>query len=218
MSLIRTLVTLAPANDLKADWLTNTVYHNISSGLPGPGIDYNSHAQEVGQLFGGLDPVHGAVPQGGQQCNITTRVYDMSDPHTKGSPRPERGFYQGPSNPTPPQTGPRQVACVLTFYATRNLPRSRGRIYLGPILASQDGQEFILSTLMASALTLGHGLFDIGGENVAHVVWSSMDQPDSPAGISGDSPHIVSDYWVDNSWDIVRRRKVLASTRQTLHP
>jgi len=57
-------------------------------------------------------------------------------------------------------------------------------------------------------LDLGHGLFDIGGENVAHVVWSPTRRTTS----------VVQHYWVNDQWDTTRSRDVKETNRITLAP
>lgn len=219
MALIRTILTMQAHGELSRDAMVNTVYHNIGTVLPdGSDINYNNHAMEVGKLWAGQDPTYPGVATGPTLCQVTARVYNMADPHTKGHPRPERGFWQSADPGSPVQSLLRQQALCLSFYATRNLARQRGRVYIGPWFSPTNATEYAPSGAMSQVLANGHGLFDIGGENVAHVVYSHVTQPDGPNGVSGDSPWIVTDYWADNSWDIVRRRKQKATQKQTLHP
>jgi hypothetical protein len=217
LALIRTLVTISYSPWPTRDYITNTVFHNIGDGGVLPAIDYDNHAQEVGTLFHGFDPTYSHTLVGLRSAKVEARVYDMRDAHEPGAPRPEKGYWSSAASGSQ-QLVAHQIGCVLSFYAGRNIKRKRGHIYLGPFGNTEGNNEMVGSSIQGDVLTLGHGLFDIGGENVAHVVWSRMDLPDSPAGIAGDSAHVVSDYWVDNSWDIVRRRKQKATNRLTLHP
>jgi hypothetical protein len=62
---------------------------------------------------------------------------------------------------------------------------------------------------------LGHGLFDIGGENVAHVLYH---EHANTAGAAAGSTSVITDYWCDDSWDVQRRRQLTPTSRVTVHP
>lgn len=184
---------------------TNTVFHTIDDSGFNPAVDYQNHANEIRDLFSGQKTGPGHLFVQYIQRGITVKVYDMADP----TPRPERAVstYVPSSYEPDVGLGPRQVALCVSYYATRNLPRLRGRIFIGPI---QVG----LMTLRPGAgmltqwIDLGHGLFDIGGENVAHVVYSPTSH----------SSHVVTNYWCNDVWDTQRSRLEKESTRSVLAP
>jgi hypothetical protein len=205
MATVFSLVTTFLSTDKPEDYCTNTVWHTIDADFPNPGVGYQSHADEIRDLFAGRNPTY---PQGGHFYlgrNIRVIVYDLAD----AKPRPERAVSTyTPSTPDAVgDYGPHQVACVLSYYGTRNLPRQRGRIYIGPV-KRDDQAVSIQSSFSDAILQLGHGLFDTGGENVAHIVHSEVSGLDT----------VVQNYWVDDSWDVVRRRKLGAGGRKTLAP
>ena len=55
---------------------------------------------------------------------------------------------------------------------------------------------------------LGHGLFDIGGENVAHVVHSPTKQTET----------VVQTYWCNDLWDDMSSREGKELHRTKLSP
>lgn len=120
------------------------------------------------------------------------RIYDMGD----DEPRPPKarvtrqvaGGVQG---------GPRQVALCLSYYADRNLPRQRGRIYLGPWTT---GSASASTTQTQAVIDLAGRLAGLGGLNVDWSLWSPRTQQHTR----------INHAWVDDSWDIIRSRKIPA--------
>jgi hypothetical protein len=104
---------------------------------------------------------------------------------------------------------PSEVAAVASFYATRNLPRRRGRIYFGPLggttqLATATGniilQPALINALVESSRRL-RAAAPAQGLN-----WSVLSQVDGVM-------RPVTAGWVDNAWDTQRRRGETASAR-----
>jgi hypothetical protein len=100
---------------------------------------------------------------------------------------------------------PRELALCLSYYAGVNRPRYRGRLYIpgalagatNPVLRPTAGQ-------IAKALSFGPTL----GKNLpsghSWCVWSKTDKV----------ARNVSNFWVDDEWDIVRSRGMKGTTRQ----
>lgn len=202
---MRSEVTHRASDDIPADYCTNTVYHEVASGIVWGGPDFQNHANEVRDCFSGVaveNPTFGVY----SDRYIEVRCYDMAD----AKPRPIKATSNYvPGTPADAADfGPSQVALVLAFYADRNIKSHRGHIYIGPWRASQTSLYAPSSSDMAELLSLGHSLFDVGGENVKHVVWSTKLQ----------TSMTLQHYWVDNRWDTQRRRLPKASSRVTLAP
>lgn len=103
----------------------------------------------------------------------------------------------------PPSEIPREVALCLSFYAGRNLPRQRGRIYL-PVCAHTSVTGVRPTTaLMDSVLALSDDIAGLGGLDVDWIVYSQTDKVGRN----------VSHAWVDDEWDTVRRRGLRSTTR-----
>jgi hypothetical protein len=204
MALIESQIITSATGQPAQDWTTNTVFHTVDIG-----VDYQNHANEIRDLFAGNNPGTGGSFKIYHGAHLTVKVYDRSDP--PHSPPRATASTPGGSD-TLSDLGPSQVALCLSFFAGLNVKSKRGRIYIGPFGAGR-GNVSMTSYVpgggtMAQILDLGHGLFDIGGENVAHVIHSRKLNQD----------FVVSDYWVDNRWDTVRSRLPKAGNRVTLHP
>jgi len=110
------------------------------------------------------------------------------------------------ANMAPPTFCPRELALCLSFYSQRNLPRQRGRLYIpatflplganGAQLRPSGGSR----DKVAALVPIFTGL---GGTDVDWVVYSRLDN----------QPRSVSNWWVDDEWDIIRSRGMRPTTR-----
>lgn len=172
------------------DWMSNTLYFSVDIADPA----YDDLAAAV------LAAYVGAGWTTGQKIEV--RAYNMAD----AKPRPERAYKTQTKAGIIPD-GPHQVALCLSYYSERNLPRRRGRIYIGPWSGPTTRPS---TTAMASLITFGQALANVGGANVDWSVWSTMDASEGK-----DASHSISNIWVDNSWDVQRRRQLEGTARQT---
>lgn len=99
---------------------------------------------------------------------------------------------------------PRELALCLSFYSGQNVPGRRGRLYLpATFLTSSPGQR--PTTAQMTNVAALHTLFEgLGGTNVDWSIWSSRDSARYP----------VTNWWVDDEWDVIRSRGLRATTRQ----
>lgn len=101
---------------------------------------------------------------------------------------------------------PRELAVALSFYGGQNVPRRRGRLYIpyfwfgthAPTLRPSTTHR----TVVANWVPI---LASLGGVDVDWVVWS----------VTSNMWHKVSNYWVDDEWDIVRSRGLRPTARTT---
>lgn len=186
MPLVRMLVSWNGDSDPPKYVFTNTLYFNVSGSVDDP--DYPDLCADLAQIYREQLFTGGRV--------ITVRAYDMAD----AKPREPKATATSPVGSTSRPAGAPQVALCLSYYADRNLPRSRGRIYTGPW--SSDERPTIQR--MQGLITLGQGLAGLGGLNVDWSLYSPR---------TGDHTRI-SNIWVDNSWDIIRGRKIDGTLRQ----
>lgn len=106
----------------------------------------------------------------------------------------------------PPSQAPREVAVCLSFYAERNLPRQRGRLY---IPAGWMQSAFSIETarpttpMMTKVGDLAQLLADLGGTGNDWSVYSRVD----------DEARAVSNWYVDNEWDTIRSRGLRPTER-----
>lgn len=191
MTDIRMLVSWGAANGEERDRYSNTLYFaHADPGEP----DYQDLANDLRDIYAGQSWTAGTM--------LEVRAYNMAD----AKPRPERAFSSVQVGNTP-KDGPGQVALCLSYYSERNLPRQRGRIYTGPYTNPALRPT---STHQAALLTFAQALGDLGGVNVD---WSVYSPTKATAG--QDPTMSISDVWVDNSWDVQRRRKLDATNRVT---
>lgn len=112
------------------------------------------------------------------------------------------------SHYNPPVCAPELAVC-LSFYDTVNAPRHRGRLYLPVFMfvtAAADVYSGVIpASLKTKVATLPPAFAGLGGANVDWIVWSTVDH----------AAHKVQNWWIDDAWDIQRRRGLKATSRQT---
>lgn len=138
------------------------------------------------------------------KAELELRVYDLGqapprEAHIRKVPLPARSA----------QGYPAEVAAVLTYFSGRNLPRRRGRIFLGPLgsgvgTMTSDGRVRLDGNFMETVL--GRGLNVI--KTSENVKWCILSQADAAA-------HIIGNLWMDDSFDTQRRRGEKAGDRRT---
>lgn len=206
MTLVRSqIVQTVRQADVPREACVNDVYHEVAAGIVWGGVDFQNHANEVRDLFAGLNPGSGSTFTTYANRGLLVKVYDMADP------KPRIVKAQASHTPTTWESaglGPREVACCLSYYGlNKGIPSQRGRIYIGPFLLA-DIAEVVSLTVRDRLVDLGHGLFDIGGQNVKHVVHSPTKNTDTT----------VQNYWCNNLWDTMRSREQRETARSTLAP
>jgi hypothetical protein len=152
---------------------------------------------------------------------ITLIAYDFAAP----TPRPELGRVTFTYIPTSASAVPEEVALCLSYYATRNIPKQRGRVYIGPFnttalsggTPSRQNAD-LLGSMAAGGTRLlipGHPALaptvtsdTIGGAILTTGVWCVYSR------VLG-TFETLTDGWVDNRWDSQRRRQVESSARST---
>lgn len=104
---------------------------------------------------------------------------------------------------------PPQLACCLSFYGEKNIPRERGRLYVPAAAMTGSGGEAGAgkpgTVIRNKVAGLAPIFSNLGGINVDWIVWSRM---------MGQATR-VENWWVDDSWDIIRSRKLKRTTRDT---
>jgi hypothetical protein len=213
----------------KDQWVNTWYFTGAPPDDPTGNQVLNSIAGWINDFYvGGTDPVCSYM-SADILTPFTIKTYDVSDP----KPRPIRSLHQ----PTvvvdlTDHVMPSEVALCLSFYATRNVPKQRGRIYLGPLSerAMTVGRISVpvagLLTSMAAAATRlihqaaapVHTFTDdpLALPTAGHLVnWVNH----SDIGVTGTkavpSPSYenITNGWIDNEWDTVRRRREKATAR-----
>lgn len=196
MPLARALVTWHnPAEPFKHA-CSNTLYFETSPFSIG---GWDSLAEDIAELYRttGTSTTIKVYPNG---WGLNVRMYDMSD----AKPRPIKAEFTVEPGPID-STGPREVALCLSYYADRNLPRQRGRIYLGPFAPGALNGPRPSMALMEVVRSLGNGLAEIGGEDVSWRIYSP----------TADENHHIRHIWVNDEWDTIRARQLDETQRIT---
>jgi len=190
MPLVRMIVSSnLTATSPSKDAIVNTLYFNVSGSLDEPG--YTGLVNDLYSIWGGNPWSSGRF--------LDIRAYDMSD----AKPREVKARKTGQVTGTSPN-GPHQIALCLSYYADRNLPSQRGRIYVGPW--STPG-EAASSTSTGLLISLASALAGLGGLNVDWSLYSPKKGTHTR----------ISMAWVDDSWDIIRARKLApVAARKTI--
>ena len=139
------------------------------------------------------------------------KMYNMSDPE------PREPFEDGlftVIGPTGTAGGAPELAICLSFQGdpASGIPmrRRRGRVYLGPLAINVGGtSEDVPASMVATAAAAGQSLLNSSNASAAYE-WIVLSQ----AG-GGLSAVKVTNGWVDNAWDIQRRRGIPATVRTT---
>lgn len=105
--------------------------------------------------------------------------------------------------------GPSEIACCLSYATVDNpdnsLPRRRGRIYIGPFVGSHLSNSRPPANLRGAILTLGQGIGSAG--NAGNTTWLMKSVADN-------SYHKIESIWVDDAWDVQRRRGLAPTLRE----
>jgi hypothetical protein len=92
------------------------------------------------------------------------------------------------------------VSLCLSYFSERNLPRFRGRLFIGPWNFAEERPN---TSAINSLMTLATGLAAVGGIDVDWGLWSPSRNAFSK----------ITNVWVDNEWDTQRSRGLRATTR-----
>jgi hypothetical protein len=102
--------------------------------------------------------------------------------------------------------GPREIALCLSFFSERNIPRRRGRLYIPLAFVNSAAATLRPSAGQISAVAGFAPIFEnLGGADVDWCVFSRVDNAAYP----------VTNWYVDDEWDVIRSRGLRGTTRTT---
>jgi hypothetical protein len=191
MSKIRAQVITKRATHLAIDHIVNTVYFDDFNLPGGNGTDWQAMADDVRGVFNARN----FLPVG---YGTEVKVYDMAD----AEPRPIKATapWALATSSGFSSEAPREVALCLSYYSERNLPRFRGRLYIGPFY----GAALRPTTVFIDAVkAIATGLQNVGSVDVDWGLWSPTRNAFSK----------ITNGWVDDEWDTVRSRGLKATLR-----
>lgn len=197
-----TTAIIKTADNIPANYATNT-YHFEADDLTALQLAHNALVTFYQAIDGNFSDV---VNAGAQGLEIVS--WDFDDAPPRAPVLRTFGTLSGMSI----NGLPREVALCMSFQGTRlsGIPqaRRRGRVYL-PFFTetSNDGDGRPTSALITSIATAGGALLTASDSASTWTweIWSA----------AGPGFTIVTDGWVDNEWDIQRRRGRNATSRTT---
>jgi hypothetical protein len=184
MAIYRALITFPMDGVLPADAMTITPHYF--------GDDAQGLADKLKANLLAFAPVGATKP-------FKIRLYDAQ------KPPPNYPLAQAENPGTPPNSSiPREMALCLSYYSTWNRPRYRGRLYIpahfvGGSMGARPSAGQITSALswkdvLTGSLPAAHNM----------VVYSRTDN----------KSYGITNFWVDDEWDVVRSRGRKPTTRQ----
>lgn len=166
-----------------------------STDLFGPGVDADALANDLANVV---------WTWAGSPGEVDVKLYNL-----EGTP-PNLPMAHKVNTPGVVATYdmPRELAICLSFSGGPGLPQNRGRLYLPAKWCGVTSGSIGLRPSAAQrtgASGLVSGLAGLGGVNVDWIVWSKLHRTATR----------VERWFVDDEWDIQRRRGGRATTRLT---
>jgi hypothetical protein len=182
MAIYRAICSHTWTDSLPKDTVVNVLHFQASTG---------ANTAALNELAGEVATAFHSKPQWSTR-GVHVKMYDL------GQTKPRQIVGESIIAPTGIQAnmGNGDVALCLSFYAGRNLPRQRGRIYTGPFEPNDAGNYKPTTALMNNVLGLA-GAFAAAGEDAFH--WCVYSPTNAEA-------YAVTNAYVDDEWDTQRRR------------
>lgn len=214
--LMRAIVSIPLDNGLPEDNIVNTWHFDGDDGL----VDAIYHAHVMTHLTTFYQAIDTVLFPGSVNTPATVKIYDMRDA-TPRVPEYEDTITLNPEGNAPL---PNEVALCLSFQADAvsgvSQARRRGRIFLGPItvtayesVASHSRPTATVRNAVAAAADTM--LTALGEEPGPKVSWSIYSPTTDLTSSIDDAFNDVQNGWVDNAWDIQRRRGAAPTLRTT---
>ncbi len=192
---IRAQVEWQVGSALPRDKICITPHFRHQSILGGEGPEWQPLADDLAAAISTWDQANNQV---------TVKLYDIGV--TEKPNRPRAIAIVNPGN-VAEAAQVREIALCLSFYGGPNAPHNRGRLYLPAAFIQGTGQLAVRPTSANRdrAGTLAPALADLGGVDVDWIVWSP----------TRNAATRVENWWVDDEWDVQRRRGLQPSARTT---
>lgn len=214
---IRALVHILQDNQVSADAVVNTFYFDGDSTPGNTPLSVAEAAHSLLEAF--YQDFDFTLFPATLGSTATVKYYDLEDPEPR-VPVHMADIVLGNSSQSPL---PQQVCMVLSFRgqleAGTVAARRRGRVYIGPLAANVNGGSgTLLSRPTSAAITALVNAANVLAtpSTVNGTRWSIFSPTTLAAGGSlGDAFHDVRAGYVDDSFDIQRRRKIGSTFRTT---
>lgn len=129
---------------------------------------------------------------------FTIRLYDVRAPKPSYPVATAQNVVAAKAS-----NNPRELALCLSFYSDHNRPSQRGRIYWP--MAYINGTAALRPTIaqQQQVADIGKDVFNVSPGLGQWAIWSPTHKTE----------HVVTNYWVDDEWDIIRTRGLKGTTR-----
>lgn len=218
--LYRAQVTIPMDSALPEDAVVNTWHFDDDDDpLAGPEDTQAWILQALTSFYQSIDSVLFPLQVG---AAATVRMYDLRDPQ----PRQPRATETIALTPTAGDVLLEEAAVCLSYSATvasgENPRRRRGRIFLGPVSMNasivENGQRRPIAAartaIATAAAALRNGIEHPGSPGL-HLKWAVYSPTTDLVSTIDDAFHDVATGWIDNAFDIQRRRGVSPTARTT---
>jgi hypothetical protein len=213
VSVIRLLVTAASPSGLPEDTIANTWYCRPALGETDENLAASDFRQALSTFYNALTGFYSSETITGAWL---TRAYRLTD----AKPRSPLFSEAMGVNTSAGQAYPRELAVCLSYKGSylSGSPRARhrGRVYLGPLKASLGATatgEVRLAETPRAAIINAAGALLAASTASSTFDWVVYSPTNDPAGAGASVSDLVAGYWVDNAFDIQRRRGSRASIR-----
>jgi hypothetical protein len=169
----------------------------FSPDVFGPGTNWQDLADDL------VSEVQAWNPQP-SVYGCTVKLYQIKDP-VQGQPNRPKAIAVNNLGAAGAGNKPRELACCLSFWGGVNGPRQRGRLYIPFQIAFPADNPGVRPTTTQRDMVAGlvPRFAGLGGADIDWVVWSPTNK----------SATRVDHWYVDDEWDVQRRRGFKPSTR-----
>lgn len=221
--LMRVQVTIPLDSGIPEDALVNTLYFDGDEDLDGIATDADYHTTAFGAVQAFYQAIDTVCLANNVGTDATVKIYDMRDPE----PRVPEFIDTFSLTPENAPALPNEIAVCLSFQAlpVSGVPqaRRRGRIFIGPWV----------DAVGAVSIINGQSRPSLAARQTIAAAAQSMKQTDLPIGIGGsvrwavyspttdltssvdDAFNDVDNGWLDDAFDVQRRRGAGATARET---
>lgn len=231
MAQLRALVTIPMASALPADAVVNTWYFGVPDGdeteayiEAGPEVALKAFYAAIDEYYANNTNTAGA----------TVTWYNMADPPER-VPIVENNLGMTQKGSSTQGNLPSELAVVMSFHGAytsgTNRQRQRGRVYIGPIHAGvgagASGTDYSRpgGAMVTAIRNAGNALMGAADASSPPWTWivrsanardnSDPDIPYLERPLLATTGYPVVGGWVDDAWDVQRRRGVDPSSRNT---
>jgi len=193
-------------------YITTWAFRTEANTAPSP-ADLLSAADRVAEFFQGMTApatttIANLLGTPVDLPNCSARVYKLGD-----TPPRQPTIVNYNLGPVPQANSlPSEVAVCASFFAGVNLPRRRGRVYIGPLTVSTGSSETgtgIVRPTVAIQRALTTSMKRLQANAVTSGLrWCVLSQVDAAL-------KDITAGWADNAYDTQRRRGEDASARET---